>query len=48
MECDIPLILVFAFFGGVGIELVGEELEGEGYVVGGGGGTELVESWVRC
>jgi len=39
----VPLVFVFAFVAGVGVELVGEEFDGEGDVFGGGEGLELVE-----
>lgn len=45
----VPCVFVFAFLGGGGVELVGEELDGEGDVFGGGEGFELVEGWgVGC
>ncbi len=39
----VPFVFVFAFFGGGGVELVGEEVDGEADGFGGGEGAELVE-----
>lgn len=45
----VPFVFVFAFLAGVGVELVGEEFDGEGDVFGGGEGAELAEGWgVGC
>lgn len=41
----VPFVFVFAFFAGVGVELVGEEFDGEGDIFGGGEGFKLAKGW---
>lgn len=41
----VPFVLVFACLGGGGVELVGEEVDGEDDGFGKGEGAELVECW---
>jgi len=41
----VPFVFVVAFFAGVGVELVGEEFDGEGDISGGGEGAELAKGW---
>ena len=43
----VPFVFAFAFFAGVGVELIGEVFDGEGDGGGvGGGGSEFFECWV--